>query len=455
MFWPRLMNRWENIRGSLWFVPTVFMVVAFFLSLLLPEVDKQLSKEFAAETGWLFSGDASAARSILSVLAGALVTVISLVFSLTIVVLQQASNQFTPRVIVNFMGYKGNQVVLGAFSSTFFYSLLILRQIRGEENLNGEFVPAVSVTFAILLATVCICLLMYFIHHTAASLQASSVTKRVHADLERSVERLYPETLGIGIEDVDNNLKHFKQRQEVKRSAVATANHSGFLRSVDIEGIAESVGTEAWVAILPQIGWYITRGIPLVEVGGVSELTEQQIERLRGAFVLDAERSLHQDALFGVRQLVDIALKALSPGINDPTTAEYALSHLGDVMAELADRPFPSSVRVMDIPDGHGQLEVWVNRPSWDEFVDVAFSQIRRESQNDFHVTRHIIDVIGAVANCVQNPRRIRPLAIQINEILDALDRSPFTSAEREDIRGSAAAIGVSSAELAGDRARP
>ncbi len=178
----RLRDLLENIAASLWLVPTLLALLAAGLATLTLFLDERVP-DLGGLQPWLFGGTASAARSLLSSIAGSLITVIALAFSSTIVAIQQASSQFSPRVIRNFIRDKVNQLTFGTYVATFVYALLILRQVRDDQSGVGEFVPALSVTCALVLALTCVGLLIYFIHHTASSLQVATITAAVHHDL--------------------------------------------------------------------------------------------------------------------------------------------------------------------------------------------------------------------------------------------------------------------------------
>ena len=421
----RFRSQWENVSNSLWFVPGLCIVALTCLALVVPELDRRIHARF------LFPGDAGAARAVLQVVAGSLITVISLVFSITILVLQQASQQYTPRLIGNFMGFRGVQIVLGVFLGTFLYSLLTLRFLQESTDDAPEYVPEISVVGVMLLATICICLLVYFIHHTAVSIEVPAVARRITSQVHAAIGDDYPRH-GKPLAGNDD-LASFKARHQASIPVVIRADTSGFVRWIDEERVINAVGGAQWIAILIQVGTYVHPGSLLAEIGGVEGLDGERVKKLRDAIALDIERSLHQDPLFGIRQLVDIALRALSPSLNDPTTAEHALSQLADLLIALGRQPYTSRMRVVDTGHG-GQLELWAARVLFADYVDTAFSQIRRMAYDKPHVTTHLLSVIEAVGRNMHEPRTLEPLRCQIHEVLDALATSNLRPTDREAV---------------------
>jgi len=397
----RIRSTWENIEASLWFIPTMFAGFAVLLSVLLPELDRRVADDVGRQREWIFSGTADAARTILSVIAGSLITVISLLFSITVLTLQQASTQFSPRVMRKFTSDRGSQNVLGIYIATFLYALLVLRQIQGEDSPVGTFIPILSVTVAIIFALICMGALVYFIHHIANLLQASTIIQSIQHELLDAIDHLYPAKIGEPVDlndphDPRDDIAAFRSQIEGgNRGTIVGSTSAGYLRSLDESGLAAALPEGAWAIVHAPVGHFVIRGTPLVEVGGVDIADDEQYERLNSAFVLDRQRSLSQDPLFAVRQLVDIALKALSPAINDPTTAEHVISALGDGLARLMVRPFPSRIRVIEHDGQHHAC--WINRPRLDEYVAESFDQIRRIATDNVHVTLYLLDTIAAI----------------------------------------------------------
>ncbi len=425
----RLYNTWQNIRASLWFVPSILVGLALLLALGLVEADHRLAARSSPLIPVIFAGTADAARNLLSSVAGSLITVVSIAFSLTMVALQQASTQFTPRVLRNFMSDRMSQLVLGAYTGTFVYALLVLRAVRSpSEDLSAGFVPALSVTVAIALALICLGLLIYFIHHIAESLQVGVIITRIHSELVEQIDKLYPSKMGevavdpLLIADLTEQLDRREQTVTIR------STQTGFLRQVDEQALLDApLAGLKWVWIRPCIGDFITQGAVLAELDRQTDRYADVVERVRTACVIDQARSIHQDAQFGIRQLVDIALKALSPGINDPTTAEYALFYLTDALGRLAERCFPSPIR-----QTNQSVYLWLTHPTWDDYVALAFDQIRREADDDVHVSQTLLHMLHELALRVADNSRAAAIRRQLAEMRQSVARQSYTQADKE-----------------------
>jgi uncharacterized membrane protein len=424
----KLQNLWDDIRASLWFIPSVMVLGAFVLSTILIRIDRVLE---VRESIFIFGGTGDAARTVLSTIAGSLITVISIAFSITIIALQQASAQFTPRVMRTFTADRSNQFVLGMYTGTFVYALLVLRVVRSEaEGFTDRFVPGLSIIIALILAVICLGLLIYFIHHMSLSLQVSVILDRVRNELIEQIDELYPSQIGEAKDDLPAANDVVERIQRSDKRVVVHSEQVGFLRRVDEEGLQNIRfdGIKA-VWIRPQVGDFVTHGGILAEVDRVDGDVDEIESTIRDAFIIDRLRSMVQDPLFGIRQLVDIALKALSPSVNDPTTAEYVLSHLGDALGRLAEREFPPNVRLVN----EGRTYIVVNRPQWADFVDAAFSQIRRQARDDVHVTRYLLRVLQDLGLRV-NADRAPAIRHQVEEIRNGIDSQSFSEADKADL---------------------
>lgn len=430
-------RKWrEDVVASLWFVPSICAAAAVILSFIVPEIDRWIERDLQPYRRWIFFGSASAARTILSVIAGSLITVISLLFSITVLTLHQVAAQYTPRVIRNFTDDRMNQAVLGVYLATFLYSVLVMRRIRGDDSPGSESIPMLAITFAILLAIVCLMMLVYFIHHSARAFQASNILTRVHRELLEQIATLYPAEIGEPLDPEDDDLDSFWRLHARGPSQTVVSDHAGFVRALDDTGLAGVLEDAEWVIVLPRVGSFVQRGQPLVEVGGSATPVGPRIERLLAAFVIDSERTMSQDAMFGIRQLVDVALKGLSPSIHDPTTAEQAISLLGDALAELTRRPFPTRIRTVEHDnDGSSRrVTLWAARPVFADYVDEAFSQIRRVARDNLHVTLCLLDTLGLVARHAMGPRA-DAIRDQVDEVLWYLDHATFSERDRRLIR--------------------
>lgn len=435
----KIANWWENACSSLWFIPALLVLAAAGLSWALLTIDDAFGADIHERAPWLFGGTASAARSLLSTIAGSFITVVAVAFSVTIVALQQAASQYTPRILRTFTSDRGNQVVLGTYIATFTYALLIMRQVRERTEGQDAFVPALSISMAIALALIGLGLLVYFIHHVSQSLQVSAIYTSITREVEGHIEKLFPSTFGRASVEPPEPRVLAQETARYRRGAetVVESGAAGYLRRIDEGQLVEAADGEAhlvWVE--PRIGDFVERGAALARIWADDPLPKEQYQQVRAAFVLDVDRSLHQDLLYGIRQIVDIGLKALSPGVNDPTTAEQCLDHLGSILAQLAEREFPSPVRRTE------QRPLYVfNRPSFGDYAHASLSQLREAAEGQSHVTLHFLEVLRKLADRVPTPERAAPLRSQAEDVLAALPSSGVTQARQQTIRAHAAGV--------------
>lgn len=430
----RLTSAWEEIRSGLYFIPGILVMAAIGLASLLLTLDGTFP--WLGHSGWLFGGSASAARSLLSTIATSLITVVSIAFSVTMVALQQAATYYTPRVLRTFTRDKDNQVVLGVYIGTFAYALLVMRQIREPDEAGDAFVPALSISVAIVLALFAMALLVYFIHHTSRALEVSWILDSISREAEEPLEELFPKALGQGVAEppVASTLAAELCPPE-SPSTIIRAEGAGYLRRIDFDDLQAATPAEAaFVRIHPAMGAFVLPDEPLLTLCPPVAIDKDGERRLRAAFAFGTERSVEQDELFPVRQMVDIAVKAMSPGVNDPTTAEQSLDHLGTILARLIGREFPSPLRVA------GGQQFLFNRPGFRDHVEAVFNQIRRASATNVHVTLYLVNLAGRLGGRAPNAERRQALAQQIQAVLQALPDSGLPDADRALIAREAGA---------------
>ncbi|MDQ6857551.1 MAG: DUF2254 domain-containing protein [Chloroflexota bacterium] len=384
----RLQALWPNLSQGLWFIPGLLVLVYAIAAIAMVEVDQRSE---LASVGVLFSGDASAARALLSVLAGSLITVAGLTFSITIVVLQLAANQFSPRVLRSFFGDRLTQLTIGSYVGIFVYAILVLRAV-GSLGPQGTFVPRLSVTLASALGIGGVVLLIFFIHHISQMIQVSRITANIASQTLARAARLYPDEHGApGDQRGEELLQSWREADEPGR---VYPLRPGFVRRVGLDELAGSLEIEPTrLAILVRPGDFVTPDTALAEVWP-SSATEHCAGGIRLVISLGNDRDIGQDITFGLRQLTDIGLRALSPGINDPTTAVTSISYIHAVVAYLAARSFPSPVRTFPKRD---DVEVFVARHPFSDFL-VPFIEIGRYAHGDAHVAATMLKALEAAA---------------------------------------------------------
>ena len=398
----RLGSLWERASSTFWFVPGAMVAAAAALFVVTLQWDQSLRGGFSGMP-LIFTGGPTAARSVLSAIAGSVITVAATTFSLTIVALQLASSQYSPRVLRNFTSDLGVQVVLGAFIATFLYSLLVLRVVRAAQDGAPTFVPVISVTAAVVMALLSVGFLVYFIQHIASLIQSSTIVERAQRDAVGSVSRL---------EDLDPARRPPQEELENRfgREAsaggepeVVRAGRSGYVQYLDADALVGAVakdGKPTAVEVPSGPGYFVAAGMPLVKVWPAPEggLGPDAREDARDAFFFGKERSFRQDFAFGLRQLSDIALKGLSPGVNDPTTAMQAMDRMEAIFAALAPKALPPRVR--EVRANGSSLLLKVGHYDFDDVVGLAFDQIRRAAfaSGQVAVLERLLEILDRLA---------------------------------------------------------
>ena len=310
----KLHHGWQEMQSSFWFLPAVMVLDAVVLATLLITVDATVDLHVVERWPLLFGAGASGARGLLTAVASSMVTVAGVVFSITIVALSLTSSQYTSRVLRNFMRDRSNQIVLGMFVGIFAYCLVVLRVIRGGD--EGAFVPSLAVLVGLILAFVGIGYLIFFIHYISKSIQASSIIATAAQETLAAVDHLFSQELGEEAEeDADGYL--VKSFAEQAWSAVP-ARKTGYIESIDADALLHLARKYQTIVRMEHgIGEFVVEGTPLISVAKRGGLDDATTDELNGVYVIGRQRVVEQDAAFGIRQIVDIAMKALSPGVND------------------------------------------------------------------------------------------------------------------------------------------
>jgi uncharacterized membrane protein len=380
---------WEILRTSYWFIPAVLGIAAIGLSAVTVAVDHTL-QERGQWKDWTYTGGPEGARAVLATIAGSMITVAGVVFSITIVALSLASAQFGPRLLRNFIRDRRNQVVLGTFTATFLYCLLILRTVRGMD--HQEFVPSVSVTVGMLLAITNLGILIYFIHHVAISIQATSVIKSVSDELHETIDRLWPDEMGEEAPEACELETPFHQAEAMAVLARGSGYVDAIQDSILIQLAAEH---ELVIRLAHRPGHFAIEHTPLAWAWPGDRVDEELTKKINKAFVLANHRTPFQDVEFAIDQLVEIAVRALSPGINDPFTALNCIDRLGEALCRLARRKIPSPLRL----DDDQQLRVITYAARLPAVADAAFNQIRQYGAGSAAVLICLMETICVIAS--------------------------------------------------------
>lgn len=415
---------WTRLVGTLWFIPSLIALGMSILAIAMIDVSSHVDERVLARFPRVFGADAESSRSLLSSIAGSMITVAGLTFSLTMIAVTQASSQYTPRILRNFIRDRGNQVVLGVYVGIFAYCLLVVRTIRSGAN---GYVPSVAVVVGLALAIASVGVLLYFVHHIANNLQASTIVDRIMRDTISALDRAFPRHVGEPAtgaerEDVDEELADAQW-------TVVVAPETGYVQTLDGESLmATAEQHDVVVRLVPDVGDFVIHGLPIAHVAtrrgtlsanekphasdgrnphesrtpldGVRDharmnATDDELaSAITRAFMISDYRMVDQDAAFGIRQLVDIALKALSAGINDSTTALTCIDHLGAILVSLVDREIASRMRAED-----GAVRVIAAGPTFEKLVGLAIDEIRQNTHGDVSVLSRMFTMLRTVAS--------------------------------------------------------
>ena len=414
----RLRHYWIHLRTTFWFLPGLMVVGAILLAALALAADAASAGRTLPD--WAYAGGADGARALLSTVAGSMVTVAGVGFSITIVALVLASTQFGPRLLTLFMRDIVSQVTLGTFTATFTFCVLVLRTIRGPDEAGTPFVPQIAVTIALGMTLLSVAVLVYFFHHVAVSIQAPKVVARVARDLDRAIDHMYPQHLGVGGPAPDR-----EDVPSIDEDAVVVASSSGYVQVVDDAALlAVASRHDLCVRLTTRPGLFVVRGNPILIARPAERVDEAVAGDLRSTLIVGDVRTPEDDIEFSVRQLVEVALRALSPAINDPFTAMAAVDWLGAALSRLASAEFPSRYRY----DAEGRLRVVADISTFGGMTHTIFSRIRHYGGASPVVLNRLLEAVSAFGPHIQDDAD-RQLVRDETEAVLRMGRELITSA--------------------------
>ncbi len=362
-----------------------------------------LEEMFPAASAWvpavLFPShaDPQVAQVILAGIAASIMTVVSIVFAILLMTLTLASMQFSPRIIVSFSRDRVTQWTLGIFLGTFLYCLAALPAAR---LLPHPFEPVVTVLGAMVLALVCVGLLLFFIHHISQAISVNHIVDRIAAETEAIIDELMPWPHRL------NDLEDAEPLRPNPSEVAVLSHDSGYIRFVDTGRlVALAKHYHVTIRVLRRVGHFVPAGIPLMMVSKGKRLPPEGTTELLAAFDLGPTRTLQQDVEFGVLQIVDVALKAISPAVNDPTTAISCVDQLSRIMIRFASREPPDDL----LYDPPGIVRASIASIHFERLLEAAFEQIRMYSKADVAVSLRLLRALGDIAASTPDPefRRI------------------------------------------------
>lgn len=373
------LTTWQRLWRPFWALPLAIGAAAVVAGVCLPLVDRGLSEHLP----YLFQGGSDSARGLLSTIATAMISVTGLVFSITMVVLQLASSQFTPRVLGDFLAQRTTQVTLGIFIASFVFSLTVMRSVRGGSD-GDSFVPQLSVTAAFMLVLASMGSFIAFIHHITVSIQVSTVISGIGDRAVALVEELYP--AGAPVPEPT-----WSPSPATPHAPVTSGSDHGVVTEIEVEHLV-SLACELDVVVVSEVevGDFVTEGMPVATVWGPADLDDGTRGRLRAGFLLETQRTMRQDPGFGIRQLVDIAERALSPGVNDPTTAVQAVDELHRILRLLVTRRTPSRY----VSDEDGVVRVVLRPQAIGDLVELATEEVVHYGRDSVQVPRRVAAMV-------------------------------------------------------------
>jgi uncharacterized membrane protein len=429
--------RREALRTTLWVVPALMVAAAVLLFAVTYGLDRAIANGSMSLPGWAIAGEADASRQVLIGIAAAVITVAGVMFSITILALQLASQQFGPRMLRNFIRDVGTQVSLGAFVGTFVFSVLTLGSVAHG---SATFVPHLSVTVALVLTLGDLGVLIYFIHHVATSIQVTSVIAGIAGDFRSTLHALQNEAASMlsGSRDPDVEAREASARLD-DASGLVRARAAGFLQSVGHEQLVQiAASSKATIQLLHRPGHFVVEGQPLARVWPV-DAAPAVTETLDRAHIVGSSRTLTQDLGFAVDQLVEVAIRAISPAVNDPFTALNCIDWLGDCLCRAGRGPLPSGLYL----DHEGVVRLIDRTITFDGLVRKASDKIRQSARGMPAVLIRQLENLTKVAIALGDGRERAIVGLEAEMILRASEESVPEPADRRDVLAAYEALEV------------
>lgn len=387
----KLLFEWSELKATFWFIPVIIILSSILLATGLIYLDGIVDFEQKGIARFFFVSSSDSARSILTTIAGAMMGVAGTVFSITLVALTLASSQFGPRLIKNFMYVRLNQIVLGAYVSTYLFCLLVLNAVKDGD--DYIFIPSLSILASIIAAIINIILLIVFIHQIAISIQADKVISDISDYISQQVTKLFPEKMGEGKEEEEHIINPTTFSGYQNRISIKSPK-SGYLQYIDSESMMEVITQkDSLLELHFRPGDHLVAGLQIGLLFSNSLWVEDEMEKILSQIVIGKTKTSQQDLEYSIHQLVEIASRALSPGINDPYTAIACIDNLTSTMSYLAQAKFPSRYRY----DDKASLRIVADTVDFEGVLDAAFNQIRQFSGGSPSVIIRLMEAMTTI----------------------------------------------------------
>lgn len=421
-----------DIRSSFWFIPGLMLLGALMLSWAAATIDLNLNLQIDREAkSWNVWIGPSGARTLLNTIAGSMITVTSLVFSMTIVALTMAASNLGPRVIVYFVRDRVTQISLGLFLATFVYAMMAILVVRDHD--DSPFVPYVALAVAVFLAIVCFGWLIFFIHRIAHEIQADTVVAKIAAELSDAIT----EVLQDVEEDEDPDKTEAAEQSFPDKANGISAEQSGYIQFITHDEILEcAVELDMLVELRFRAGHFVVSGEQLAGIAGRdgnaldSSDREKAVAIIRDAVVIGTKRTLGQDIEFAVRHLVEVGVRALSPGINDFNTAVATLDRLSGALAEAFQRGLPRA----RLRDDDGTVRIWTSPITFQGLVESAFNEIRQCAAGNVAVTIRLLEALRRLARVARTEAQFKALRRQAESLMAGARNAISDGPDLEDL---------------------
>lgn len=428
----KMVNFWTKLRASLWFIPGLMLISAIAMALGFIELDAWVGDQWLQRFPRVFGLGADGSRGMLVAIASSMLTVAALIFALTLNAMMQASGQFTPRIFRNFMRDRANQFALGYFVSIFVYCLVVLRTIRSGEDV--QFVPSLAVLAGLLFALAGVLVLIFVIHHIANSLQITNIIHNIVDETKKTIQIMLPSKRA---DDslIDNEKTTWLSTEDAFWIKIP-ALKCGYIQHVDINCLLKfSQENQLILRMERGVGQFVGRGATLISVHSniqnhaVHSIETAKIKALNQFYGIDNHRTIEHDIDFGIRQIADIALKALSPGVDDTTTAVTCIDFIGEILGEIARRELPKSIRATK-----NGGRVMVKSPNFKDYVESAFDQIRISGKANLVIFNRLLEAAKFTAECTTDYNRRAILQQQIGLIAEYAMQTLETNDEKNKL---------------------
>lgn len=424
----RLIYYWRQLIGSFWFIPLAIVFMAIGFAFALVYIDTISGYKPAGIYRYLLSGGPAAARSILSTIAGAMIGVAGTVFSITLVALTMASSQFGPRLLQNFMYDRINQIVLGSYIATFIFSIIVLRTVKSIE--ESEFVPNLSILFAIVLAIANIILLVVYVHHTAMQIQADQVVAKINKSMHENISHLIEREKRMDRTMLsEKEIKLRIVRYTIEEKVLTETN--GYLQAIDMKGLVKiAAHNDLLIQLFFRPGDFLISKEELLRVYSTEKCTDEIIKALHDCFISGSRRTATQDTDFGIHQMVEIASRALSPGVNDPYTAINCIDNLTAIICYITQIQLPAP----HILDNEKKLRILTQPITFKKLMDTAFNQIRRYGYSTPAVLIRLMESFARIDTFAHTQKQLEVVEQHAKTLLEAAEKNMEEKADMEDL---------------------